>query len=183
MLYINGQELVPYGYSEKYPDMEAVDADKASLEPMRPPVDYGAVSTQNDGISDLTAEMLGYVNELRVQYDMEPVYGLDELDKASAVRAEELAQNFSHTRPDEKESPYTSALGKAGLSWWHCGENIAKGGESAKDVFDTWISSKDHRAVILDPDMKYLSLANFSDGADNYWELLMFNDSYVPAAE
>ena len=184
VLYINGEELVPYGYSDKYknPDI-VIDADKVTLEPMEPPVDYGAAATSNEGISAMTEEMLGYVNEVRARYDMPPVYGLDELDAASATRAEELAQKFDHTRPDEKESSYTTAVSKAGLIWWRSGENIAKGGTSVKEVFDSWISSQEHRAIILDPDMKYLSLSSFNDGTDTYWDLLMFNDCYVPIEE
>ena len=146
-------------------------------------MDYGAVSTANEGISDLTAEMLGFVNEYREQYDMQPVYGLDELDAAAAVRAAELAQKFDHVRPDEKESAYSTALSDAGLRWWRCGENIAKGGSSSKEVFDSWISSEEHRAVILDPDMKYMSLAKSENGSDTYWEMLAFNDTYIPTAE
>ena len=85
--------------------------------------------------------------------------------------------------PDEKESSYNTVLISSGLRWWRCGENIAKGGDSCKEVFDSWISSEEHRALILDPDMKYMSLANSEDGGVTYWEMLMFNDTYVPTAE
>ncbi|HCJ41026.1 CAP domain-containing protein [uncultured Ruminococcus sp.] len=184
VLYINGEELAPYGYTDTYTDPSfEPDADKISFEPMDAPVNYGAVSTANEGITDLTAEMLGYVNEYRKQYDMPALYGLDELDAAAAVRAEELAQKFEHVRPDEKESSYNTVLISSGLRWWRCGENIAKGGDSCKEVFDSWISSEEHRALILDPDMKYMSLANSEDGGVTYWEMLMFNDTYVPTAE
>jgi uncharacterized protein YkwD len=181
VLYINGQELVPYGYTDDYvnPDIK-VDADKVELEPKRPPISYGVAADGNSDISALTEEMLGYVNEVRKQYDMPEVYGLDELDKASQIRADELAQNFSHTRPDEKESAYNTVLTSEGLNWWRSGENIAKGGSNAREVFDSWISSEKHRAVILDPDMKYLSLAKSEGDGATYWELLMFNDCYVP---
>ena len=184
VLYVNGQELVPYGFTDNYTDPEiTVSADEVTLEPMSSPVDYGAVCVDNEGISNLTAEMLEYVNDVRVHYDMPPLYGLDELDSASAVRAEELAQKFEHTRPDEKESAYSSALVKAGLTWWRCGENIAKGGTTSREVFDSWMASEEHRAVMLDPNMKYLSLSKFEDGGETYWDLLVFNDSYVPGAD
>ncbi|WP_024858183.1 CAP domain-containing protein [Ruminococcus albus] len=181
VLYINGQELVPYGYTDDYvnPDIK-VDIDKVDIEAKRPPIDYGAAATANGDISALTEEMLGYVNEIRKQYDMPMVYGLDELDKASQVRADELAQDYSHTRPGEDGNAYNTVLTDEGLIWWRSGENIAKGGSNAREVFDSWISSEKHRAVILDPDMKYLSLAKSEGDGENYWELLMFNDCYVP---
>ena len=181
MLYINGQELVPYGYTDDYvnPDIK-VDIDKVDIEAKRPPIDYGAAATANGDISALTEEMLGYVNEIRKQYDMPMVYGLDELDKASQVRANELAQDYSHTRPGGDGNAYNTVLTDEGLIWWRSGENIAKGGSNAREVFDSWISSEKHRAVILDPDMKYLSLAKSEGDGETYWELLMFNDCYVP---
>ena len=181
VLYINGQELVPYGYTDDYvnPDIK-VDIDKVDVEAKRPPIDYGAAATANGDISALTEEMLGYVNEIRKQYDMPMVYGLDELDKASQVRANELAQDYSHTRPGGDGNAYNTVLTDEGLIWWRSGENIAKGGSNAREVFDSWISSEKHRAVILDPDMKYLSLAKSEGDGENYWELLMFNDCYVP---
>ena len=181
VLYINGQELVPYGYTDDYvnPDIK-VDIDKVDVEAKRPPIDYGAAATANGDISALTEEMLGYVNEIRKQYDMPMVYGLDELDKASQVRADELAQDYSHTRPGEDGNAYNTVLTDEGLIWWRSGENIAKGGSNAREVFDSWISSEKHRAVILDPDMKYLSLAKSEGDGETYWELLMFNDCYVP---
>lgn len=181
VLYINGQELVPYGYTDNYvnPDIK-VDIDKVNVEVKRPPIDYGVAATANGDISALTEEMLGYVNDIRKLYDMPMVYGLDELDKASAIRAEELAQNYGHTRPGEDEKSYNTVLTDEGLIWWRSGENIAKGGTNAREVFDSWISSEKHRAVILDPDMKYLSLSNTEADGVTYWELLMFNDCYVP---
>ena len=96
------------------------------------------------------------------------------------VNSDELVQKFGHTRPDEKESAYNTVLTGEGLNWWRSGENIAKGGTDSKDVFDSWISSEEHRAVMLDPDMKYLSLAKSEADGEVYWELLMYNDCYVP---
>ena len=102
------------------------------------------------------------------------------IQEYSQVRADELAQDYSHTRPGGDGNAYNTVLTDEGLIWWRSGENIAKGGSNAREVFDSWISSEKHRAVILDPDMKYLSLAKSEGDGENYWELLMFNDCYVP---
>ena len=184
VLYVNGKELVPYGFTDVYvnPDIE-IDMDSINLEPTRPPMGYGSVSTENDGISELTSEMLGYVNEVRAQYGMLPVYGLEKLDGAADTRAQELAESFGHTRPDEKESSYSTVLSKSGLIWWRCGENIAKGGTDCREVFESWLCSQEHRAVMLDPNMKYMSLAKYEEGGSAYWEQLFFNDTYIPTDE
>lgn len=179
VLYVNGEELVPLGYDDKYTD-EGDDTDAIELEPMEPPVNYGAVSTENEGISSLTEEMLGYVNEVREQYGMQPVYGLEILDEAADTRAKELAESFGHTRPDSDKSSYDTVISGSGMDWWRCGENIAKGGADSRRVFESWLASKAHRAVMLDPNMKYMSLAKYEKNGETYWEQLFFNDTYVP---
>ena len=65
------------------------------------------------------------------------------LEHASAVRAVEASQSFSHTRPD-------------GSDWWTVnsnlmyGENLAKGYASAQTAVDAWLASPTHKANIMD---------------------------------
>lgn len=65
------------------------------------------------------------------------------LEQASAVRAVEAAQSFSHTRPD-------------GSDWWTVnsnlmyGENLAKGYASAQEAVDAWMASPTHKENIMD---------------------------------
>lgn len=65
------------------------------------------------------------------------------LEQASAVRAVEAAQSFSHTRPD-------------GSDWWTVnsnlmyGENLAKGYASAEAAVEAWLASPTHKANIMD---------------------------------
>ena len=72
------------------------------------------------------------------------------LEQASAVRAVEASQFFSHTRPD-------------GSDWWTVnsnlmyGENLAKGYASANEAVTAWMNSPTHKANIMD--------AEFTSGA------------------
>lgn len=65
------------------------------------------------------------------------------LEQASAVRAVEASQSFSHTRPD-------------GSDWWTVnsnlmyGENLAKGYASADAAVKAWLDSPTHKANIMD---------------------------------
>ena len=65
------------------------------------------------------------------------------LEQASAVRAVEASQSFSHTRPD-------------GSDWWTVnsnlmyGENLAKGYASAQEAVDAWMASPTHKENIMD---------------------------------
>lgn len=180
-VYINGEELVPPGYNDLYTE-PGIDNEVGEdpLEPARPPENYGEVNTHNEGLSELTAEMLEYVNEVRAQYGLEPMYGLALLDEASAVRAQELTENFSHTRPDE--TSYETVIEAAGVNWWYCGENIAStASDSVQEVFEAWMNSEEHRSVILDPKLKYMSVSRSElTGGKYYWSQLFYNESYVP---
>lgn len=139
----------------------------------------------NLNISDLTKEMLVYVNEIRSQYGLSELYGLETLDAVSQTRAEELVTSYSHTRPDGRS--FDTAIDDAGLEWWSNAENIAYGLNTmttAKEAFDAWINSPAHRENILNPKLKYMSVAmvrvDNGDDFEIYWEQIFFNDEYVP---
>lgn len=206
-LYVNGWELVPPGhdavYSAKEEEPEDSSEEESSagdgsseeerppysnvsevpLTPMKPAAKNGSVSTANEGVSEDTLELLGYVNEVRAQYGLGEVYGLAELDRVAEKRAEELAESYSHDRPDG--SDYKTALDEAGISWWTCAENIASSGKrDARAAFEAWMSSEDHRSVILDPKAKYMAAGIFrteENGTERYyWSQIFINDVYVP---
>ena len=72
----------------------------------------------------------------------------------ACVRADELTEYFSHTRPDGR-SCFT-AYTEVGLSYYGAGENIAAGYGSPEEVVDGWMNSTGHRANILRRSFKYL---------------------------
>lgn len=146
-----------------------------------------STNMSNQNISAETAEMLGYVNDIRAQYGLNPLYGLETLDGCSQIRANELTQayNSDHSRPDG--SSFETVVDQSGLYWYHVAENIANGTNcmsTVKEAFDAWINSEGHRANILNPKMKYMAVAkaSTSNGSDTttYWEQIFFNDEYVP---
>lgn len=160
-------------------------ASATPLSPSDPPKQYGSVNTSNSGASELTLEMLGYVNEVRKQYGLNEVYGLELLESAAKVRADELVMSYSHTRPDGTN--FDTAIDSTGISWWNCAENIASTTNTdagAKEIFDAWMNSEGHRANILNADMKYMAVVKTVSGtgenAKAYWEQLFVNDQYVP---
>lgn len=64
-----------------------------------------------------------------------------ELTRAARVRAQEIAQKFSHTRPDGSSWRTVSSAAY--------GENIARGQKTADKVMAAWMSSDGHRRNIL----------------------------------
>ena len=90
------------------------------------------------------------VNAKRLEAGLGALTWDNGLEQASAVRAVEASQSFSHTRPD-------------GSDWWTVnsnlmyGENLAKGYATAKDAVTAWMNSPTHKANIMD--------AEFTSGA------------------
>ena len=96
--------------------------------------------------SNYAQEILDLVNEERASVGLRPLKLSSTLMDGTAIRADELTEYFSHTRPNGTncstvvEDTYPSS---------YLGENIAAGQNSAEDVMDDWMHSEGHRANIL----------------------------------
>lgn len=85
------------------------------------------------------------------------------LEQASAVRAIEAAQSFSHTRPN-------------GSDWWTVdsnlmyGENLAKGYSTAQSAVDAWMASPTHKDNLMDAEFKSGAIViNLDSNGQWYW--------------
>jgi len=86
-------------------------------------------------------ELLSLVNAARAEAGVAPLAWSDSLHQSAQVRAAEIIQSFSHTRPDGSSCFTVNPL---------ChGENIAAGYKSVQEVFDGWMNSPGHRENIL----------------------------------
>lgn len=83
------------------------------------------------------------------------------LTAAAQIRAQEIVQKFSHTRPDgTRWSTVSSAA---------YGENIAKGQRTADKVMAAWMTSSGHRANILRANYGSIGVACVKSGGVYYW--------------
>ena len=87
------------------------------------------------------------VNEHRAAAGLAPVTYSAKISKAAQVRAVEIEQSFSHTRPDGRY--FSSVFAEYGISYRYSGENIAWGQKSPEEVVSAWMNSAGHRANIL----------------------------------
>lgn len=89
-------------------------------------------------------DVLDIVNQQRGANGLSPVQMDASLMATAKVRAEEIVQKFSHTRPDGSScfSAFPSNQG-------YVGENIAAGQKDAKEVMNAWMNSQGHRENIL----------------------------------
>lgn len=108
------------------------------------------------------------MNEERAKAGLPALEMSAEITAAANVRAKEIKQSFSHTRPDG--SNFSSALKEQGVSYRGSGENIAWGQKSPEQVMNGWMNSEGHRANILNKNFKNIGVGYYQDANGvNYW--------------
>ena len=113
-----------------------------------------AVSNTNTRINNnlnnsFQIEVVRLVNIERRKRGLAPLSISNRLSEAAAIRANEIVQKFSHTRPDG--SSYHTVIKNVGYMHPYVGENIAAGRKSPEEVMNAWMNSNGHRASILNP--------------------------------
>ena len=114
---------------------------KATATPVPTAIPTAAPISSGSSMTSMAAEVVAQVNAERAKYGLSSLTVSDELTRAACVRASEIVEQFSHTRPDG-----SSCFTVSGAAY---GENIAKGQSSADRVMAAWMSSEGHRANIL----------------------------------
>lgn len=101
---------------------------------------------------------------------LKPLKRNAQLEQTAKVRAKEIAQSFSHTRPTGQScfTEYPSNLTAYG-------ENIAEGQEYAREVTEDWIetnngySGQGHRRNMLDSRFNAVGIACYVQNGTCYW--------------
>jgi len=112
-------------------------------------------------------DVLTLVNQERAKNGLGALAWGTTCEGAAMVRAREIMTSYSHTRPDgsafDTACPVPASGGKAG-------ENLNAGNAavSPETVVASWMASPDHRANILDPDFKYVSVGFIFDPSSSY---------------
>lgn len=104
-----------------------------------------ADDASNQSLHYVARQVLALVNEERRKVGVAPLTLSAELQSAAAIRAEEITQKFSHTRPDGTN--FQTILPNS--RYYIAGENIAAGNSTAAKVVQQWMNSPGHRANIL----------------------------------
>lgn len=124
---------------------------------------------------EMNAEAVQLLNELRQSKGLHPLAWNPNsaLQSAAQLRAQEIEEYFSHTRPDG--SSCFTVLKQYGLSYSRCGENIAYGTNlSAEGATELWINSPGHYKNMINPDFREIGLACYVSGENIYWVQLFF---------
>ncbi len=113
------------------------------------------------------AEVLRLVNIERAQYGLAPLTMDNGAVQVAHLRAKEIVQSFSHTRPDGS-SCFTAAK-EFGLSYRTAGENIAYGYATPQQVVSGWMNSEGHRKNILSASFSKIGIGCYESRGVLYW--------------
>lgn len=127
----------------------------------------GSTGGTSTGTSSAAQAVLVEVNAARAKNGLSALTLDANMNRAAAVRAAEMAQSFSHTRPNGSRG--LTALNEAGVSYRTAGENIASGQQSAQAVVSAWMNSSGHRANILSSSFGRMGVGQATIGGRTYW--------------
>lgn len=119
-------------------------------------------------------EIFRLANMERENAGLSPVERCEDMDAVAAIRAKELAESFSHTRPNGEW--YTSLVDEAGIAYRYVGENAAKvpiTSDAAK-MMRGWMNSEGHRNNILNEKHQYLGVAVYQVGQMLYCSQMFY---------
>ena len=133
-----------------------------TVKPTAVPTAKPATEPSNgQSMTSLAAEVISQVNAERAKAGLSPLSVSAELTGAACIRAREIVEQFSHTRPDGSSWSTVSAAAN--------GENIAKGQSTADRVMAAWMSSEGHRANILRESFSTIGVCALKVDGVIYW--------------
>lgn len=140
------------------------DEEKNDVSGIRYPDQESALES---GINhDLAMECFDLINEERIKRGIEPLEYRDEIQEAVDIRAEEIVEKFSHTRPDG--SSCFTVFDEVGVDGRAMGENIAAGQRTPAAAVNSWMNSSGHKANILNEQFTEGAIGCYYDPDSSY---------------
>ena len=147
--------------------LDAGKAFRTSAELVKEPlyIDNEAIalsdSASDTGLRSIALEANNLVNEERVKAGLDPLTWDSNLETVANVRATEISEKFSHTRPNGRQW-YTVNSKIQG------GENLAYGFNTPEDVVDAWMNSPTHRDNILYDEFEKVAISIYEENGTYY---------------
>ena len=153
--------------SKRELDMETVpqeEMDFILVPDKKPDVDGSGTPAPEEQTEESDVEaVLALMNDAREKEGAAALKLDEDLCKAAQIRAEEIAELFSHTRPDGT-SCFTVLKEIGWSSYGMVGENIAMGQRTPESVMDSWMNSQGHRENILNEAFTAVGIARYQNG-------------------
>ena len=158
--------------SDSQPSASAPNPDTPAAEPEIPTIpDIPAVKPETGSAAGFNTayenEVLRLVNVERERYGLGKLSADEGAVQVAHVRAKELVQSFSHTRPNGT-SCFTAA-DESGVTYRAAGENIAYGYSTPEQVVQGWMNSEGHRKNILSSSFSKIGIGCYESGGVLYW--------------
>lgn len=150
------------------PELPALPDTPKPETPSQPDIQEPDAEAPEEDVHPYVIQILNLVNAERAKAGLAALDLDTSVTAAANVRAKEIKQSFSHTRPDG--SSFSSALTEQGVSYRRSGENIAWGQKTPEQVMNGWMNSDGHRANILNANFKNIGIGYYQDiNGVNYW--------------
>ena len=134
--------------------------------------EYKDIQRENT-YTDLINEVYEITNNYRSLVGVSSLTLDSSLVEAANIRAKELSDSFSHTRPNG--SSCFTVLSELGISYGTAGENIAAGYSSSQSVMEGWRSSSGHYQNIISSKFKKIGIGVNIINNQYYWVQIFSN--------
>jgi len=131
-------------------------------------------TTLAGALADKSSDVLELVNEQREAAGLRDLQLSEDLNRVAQLRAQEIVQQWSHTRPNGEE--WKTAFKEAGVTASYRGENLAMGQSSAEVTVDGWMSSEGHRDNIMNKKFTKMGVATVVVDGVTYWVQVFANE-------
>ena len=139
--------------------------------------EYDSITINNiqneNTYTDLINEVYEITNNYRSLVGVSSLTLDSSLVEAASIRAKELSDSFSHTRPNG--SSCFTVLSELGISYGTAGENIAAGYSSSQSVMEGWRSSSAHYQNIISSKFKKIGIGVNIINNQYYWVQIFSN--------
>lgn len=159
---------------EKIPDTDNKEYKEISKNDIN---EYDSITINNiqneNTYTDLINEVYEITNNYRSLVGFSSLTLDSSLVEAASIRAKELSDSFSHTRPNG--SSCFTVLSELGISYGTAGENIAAGYSSSQSVMEGWRSSSGHYQNIISSKFKKIGIGVNIINNQYYWVQIFSN--------
>ena len=154
---------------EKIPETENKSYEDISKEDIN---EYKNIQSENT-YTDLINEVYEITNNYRSLVGVSSLTLDSSLVEAASIRAKELSDSFSHTRPNG--SSCFTVLSELGISYGTAGKNIAAGYSSSQSVMEGWRFSSGHYQNIISSKFKKIGIGVNIINNQYYWVQIFSN--------
>ncbi len=125
-------------------------------------------------LSEYSKEVLRLINEERAKAGIAPLRANNiALNKAANIRAKEIVELPSHTRPNGELC--FSILMEFGIGYNYASENVAGCIATPAEVVSAWMASPGHRENIMNPKFTQVGLGFYESDHYYYWSQLFID--------